>query len=183
MKNSVALFTILLLSVFCSACINNVAVLKLNDKAKEYMDEGDIKSAISRLESSVDLDGNIFESRYNLAVAYMDANMCDKALTQINEAQKLLKKDEAAVFYIKGLANSCQADNSIKEADSQGNLIVNKELLAKPEIAAKYVSYLKDSNNAFQKYTDLAPNTEQTRDIISKINDNNIEINKYSIEQ
>ena len=50
--------------------INNLAVQDLNNKAKSFMEQGDYNQAIERLKSSLDLDSSIFETHYNLAVAY-----------------------------------------------------------------------------------------------------------------
>ena len=86
MKKLTLFLAILFVSVLCSACINNIAIQELNNKAQELMQKGDIQGAISRLESSVDLDGTIFETRYNLGVAYISAQEFKKAQTQLEEA-------------------------------------------------------------------------------------------------
>ena len=61
MKKFLFIVTILVLSVFTTACINNLAVQELNNKALEYMKKGDYENAISRLKSSSDLDGTILK--------------------------------------------------------------------------------------------------------------------------
>ena len=73
MKKALLLVSILFISVISTACINNFAVQELNNKAKGFMDKGDYQAAIERLKSSIDLDGSVFETRYNLAVAYTKA--------------------------------------------------------------------------------------------------------------
>ena len=70
MKKAFLLVCILTISVITTACINNLAVQELNTKAMKFMEQGDYNAAIERLKSSVDLDDSIFESHYNLAVAY-----------------------------------------------------------------------------------------------------------------
>ena len=89
MKKALLLVSILFISVISTACINNFAVQELNNNAKTFMDKGDYKSAIERLKSSVDLDGSIFETRYNLAVAYTKAEDYANAIDAYNEAIKL----------------------------------------------------------------------------------------------
>ena len=89
MKKAFLLAGILLISVLSTACINNFAVQELNNKAKDFMDKGDYASAIERLKSSVDLDGSVFETRYNLAVAYTKAEDYVNAIKSYNDAIKL----------------------------------------------------------------------------------------------
>ena len=79
MKKILLILVVLSLSVFTTACVNNLAVQQLNNKASELMKKGDIEGAISRLEASVDLDASIFETQYNLAVAYTENEDYDKA--------------------------------------------------------------------------------------------------------
>ena len=92
----------LFMSVMCTACLNNFnnfAVQELNNKAQEYLNKGEIEKAISRLESNVDIDGSIFETRYNLAVAYIQAKEFEKALAQIKVAKEL-KPENADVYWL-----------------------------------------------------------------------------------
>ena len=73
MKRVFLILTILFASVLSTACINNLAIQELNNKAKEYMNEGDVEKAICRYKSSLDLDAGILETNYNLGVAYITA--------------------------------------------------------------------------------------------------------------
>ena len=50
------------------------------------MDKGDYVSAIERLKSSIDLDGTVFETQYNLAVAYTKAEDYSNAIKTYNDA-------------------------------------------------------------------------------------------------
>ena len=86
MKKAFLLATILFISVISTACINNFAVQELNNKAQDFMEKGDYASAIERLKSSVDLDGSIFETQYNLAVAYTKAEDYANAIKSYNDA-------------------------------------------------------------------------------------------------
>ena len=171
MKRILLFLTILTIAVFCSACINNYAIQQLNQIAKQYSDHGDMQSAIARLESSVDLDGNVFESRYNLAVAYMDVKQCDKALEQINKAQELLQTEDASIYYIQAVANSCLADNILNSTNTNDD---------EQNKAKKYVNYLKDANIAYDKYIKLASLTENTDAMVAIFNSNEEKIKEYS---
>ena len=182
MRRILLLLVILTIAVFCSACINNYAVQQLNQKAKKYSDQGDLASAASRLESSVDLDGNVFESRFNLAVTYIDMRQCEKALEQINAAMAISSKD-AAVYYVNGMANSCLADKITYDTDEKGTRIKREYEGAEAYSKAReYVQYLKDANSAFSKYLELAPVTDQTKEIAQRIEINNNEITTYTAE-
>ena len=165
------------IAVLCSACINSLAVQQLNEKAKEYSEKGKLSTAISRLESSVDLDGNIFESRYNLAVAYVEAKECEKALEQINVAEKL-KDSEPSVYYVQGLANGCLAEKVYKTKD--GEDVVYNDYNEALKSAKEYINYLKNANNAYEKYIRLTPASDQTQNVTNTIMSNEKLITDYS---
>ena len=99
MKKVLLLFTILFVSVMTTACINNLAIQELNNKAAAYMDKGDTETAICRLKSSLDLDDEIFQTHYNLAVAY---NTIGKYKESSEESKKVLelKPDFVDAIYI-----------------------------------------------------------------------------------
>ena len=73
MKKVLLIASVLFVAVVSTACINNLAVQDLNNKAKMYADKGDYTQAIERLKSSIDLDPSVFETHYNLAVVYTQA--------------------------------------------------------------------------------------------------------------
>lgn len=108
MKKVLLLFTILFVSVMTTACINNFAIKELNDKAAAYMDKGDTETAICRLKSSLDLDNEIFQTHYNLAVAY---NTIGKYKESIEESKKVieLKPDFPEAVYTLAVAKEALA--------------------------------------------------------------------------
>lgn len=89
MKRLFLIFTILLASVLTTACINNLAIQELNNKAKEYLSTGDVETAICRYKSSLDLDSGILETNYNLGVAYITAKNYNEALNILKNASKI----------------------------------------------------------------------------------------------
>ena len=56
MKKALMIASVLFIAVVSTACINNMAVQELNNKAAEYMQKGDYESAMNRLQASLDLD-------------------------------------------------------------------------------------------------------------------------------
>ena len=99
MKKALLLVSILLISVVSTACINNLAVQELNNKAKTYMEKGDYQGAIERLKSSLDLDESVFETHYNLAVAYTKAEDYAHAIESYTNALKI-NPDFADAYYL-----------------------------------------------------------------------------------
>ena len=128
MKKAFLLAAILFISVVSTACINNFAVQELNNRAKDFMDKGDYASAIERLKSSVDLDGSVFETRYNLAVAYTKAEDYANAIQAYNDAIKL-NPDFPDAYYSLAV---CE-ENLAKDIIS-GDIVVNDDdTLKKPD--------------------------------------------------
>lgn len=121
MKKTFLLASILFISVVSTACINNFAVQELNNKAKEFMDKGDYISAIERLKSSVDLDDTVFETQYNLAVAYTKAEDYVNAVKTYNTVIDI-NPDFADSYYSLAV---CE-ENLLKDIIA-GELIVNED--------------------------------------------------------
>ena len=115
MKKAFLLASILFISVISTACINNFAVQELNNKAKDFMDKGDYVSAIERLKSSVDLDGSVFETQYNLAVAYTKAEDYSNAIKTYAAAIKL-NPDFADAYYSLAVCEENLANDIISGA-------------------------------------------------------------------
>lgn len=115
MKKAFLLASILFISVISTACINNFAVQELNNKAKDFMDKGDYVSAIERLKSSVDLDGSVFETQYNLAVAYTKAEDYSNAIKTYAAAIKL-NPDFADAYYSLAVCEENLAKDIISSA-------------------------------------------------------------------
>lgn len=183
MKKIIVFLIVLIVGVICSACINTYAVNQLNKFAAKYSEDGNTEAAIARLESSIDLDGGIYETRYNLAVLYLDADKCDKALEQVDVAQGLIEKEEPALYYIRGAANACIAKNVLEKKN-------NPELDKLPNAAGQveqdninksYVEYLQKSVDAFEKYVQTASVNDRNPEIINRINGYRAEIQEYSV--
>lgn len=156
MKKAFLLATILFISVISTACINNFAVQELNNKAQDFMEKGDYASAIERLKSSVDLDGSIFETQYNLAVAYTKAEDYANAIKTYNDAIKL-NPDFPDSYYSLAVCEENLAKDIIA-----GNVKVNDDdSIEKVEISEDdtIVKDVKLSENASKMVTTLLNNS------------------------
>ena len=177
MKKVLMIFMALFMSVMCTACLNNFnsfAIQELNNKAKEYLNKGDMEKAISRLESNVDLDGNIFETRYNLAVAYTQAKEYEKALAQLKVAKEL-NPENADVYYLTGVAAEGKA-NEIIEADEDDNDEKKKlSLEDKTEIAKNFALAIE----SYDTYITKNPETKEKTAIEEKMMELMNEVIKY----
>lgn len=179
MRKLTLFLAILFVSVLCSACINNVAVQELNNKAQEYMQKGDFQGAISRLESSVDLDGTIFETRYNLGVAYISAEEYKKAQEQLKEAIKI-KPDFADSYYSLAVAQESDAlsvledDNDDEDSNVEVPVVSDDELSDLKNItkqdAIHLVNLTNEAVNSYEKYLQLKPDTQDRADVEAQIN-------------
>ena len=178
MRKLTLFLAILFVSVLCSACINNIAIQELNNKAQEFMQKGDFQSAISRLESSVDLDGTVFETRYNLGVAYISAQEFKKAQEQLNEAIKI-KPDFADSYYSLAVAQESDA-LKILEDDQDDETSVEVEVVEdddefsnlkniSEEEAKQLVDMLSNAVNSYKKYLELKPDTNDKSDVEAQI--------------
>ena len=185
MKKALMIASVLFIAVVSTACINNMAVQELNNKAAEYMQKGDYESAINRLQASLDLDSTMYETYYNLGVAAINANKYEKAIEALEGGIKI-KPDYADFYYSLGLAQTSLADeileNSEKElSEGEKNAeIVNTE--PKKELSdedkAKVADLKKQAAENLTKYLEMNPNGEDKQTVEELIK----EINSYSEE-
>ena len=179
MKKAFLLASILFISVISTACINNFAVQELNNKAKDFMDKGDYTAAIERLKSSVDLDGSVFETQYNLAVAYTKAEDYTNAIKTYGEAIKLNPNFADAYYSLAVCEENLAKDiisgavkvndnNSIEkvqavESDSSENKVVLSDNAKK-----MVTSLLNDSISDYGLYQDKGGNETEDKAYIEE---------------
>jgi len=181
MKKALFLVMILALSVFTTACINNLAVQELNNKAASYMKKGDYQNAISRLQSSVDLDPSIFETQYNLAVAYTENEDYELAIETYKTAIKL-KPDFKDTYYSMAVAyenyakdlfagNTKEQKEKMSDSDDEDKMSFDSEGKFKPsEDDLKEVKeYYNEAVEAYEKYIELATEADDVADVRSHI--------------
>ena len=194
MKKVVLLITILFVSVISTACINNLAVQELNNKAKEYMANGETEKAICRLRSSIDLDTSIFETHYNLGVALIDNKEYEEAQTSLQNAIKL-KPDFANSYYSLAVAYEGQADKLVnKESDDVDSVKVddssNENITKVPDEKSltevektKIVELYNFAIDSYNKYLIKQPDAADKDKVTAQIEYLNNQIKKYNSER
>lgn len=181
MKKAFLLVVILFVSVISTACINNFAVQELNNKAKDYLDKGDFDNAISRLKSSIDLDSTIFETHYNLGIAYTQAEKFPEAVETFKNAIKL-NPSFADTYYSLGVAQENYAkgiidgsigangekvpdDASVKTADDRTAKSKELNTAQKSQVAKLF----KESMDSYNKYLEKGKEIEDKPEVQEKV--------------
>ncbi len=179
MKKVLLIASILFVAIASTACINNLAVQDLNNKAKVYMEKGDYNSAIERLKSSIDLDSSIFETHYNLAIAYTKAEDYINATEEYKKALNL-KPETADVYYSLAVAQNNLAidmqDGKIRmNIDDTLYTPTSEELNSEEELklTEKEEQYIEELFNStvknYEKYLELNPKAEDKEFVQNQI--------------
>lgn len=182
MQKTLLIMAIVFVSLVCTACVNKFAVSELNNNAKNLLAEGKVDAAISRLESSIYLDDSVFETHYNLAVAYMQANKYDEALNSLAKVNEL-NPDFADAYHSIAVINEEEAYKIISgeedddKSDSE-NAIQPKDLSSSDK--AKICDYFSNAIENYNKYLAKKENADDKDKVNAKIDDLNTELRKYS---
>lgn len=181
MKKALMIASVLIVAVISTACINNMAVQELNNKAAEYMQKGDYESAMNRLQASLDLDSTMYETYYNLGVAAINAQKYDKAIEALENGIKI-KSDFADFYYSLGIAQNSMADEILDKnetSDDENNVDVKKSEKVSKEISAddksKVEELKKQALDNLKKYYSMNSNAQDKEDVEKLI----AEINSY----
>lgn len=178
MKKAIFVITILFVAVISTACINNMAIQELNVAAKSYMDKGDYASAIERLESSLELDSNVYETHYNLGIAYINAKQYEKAINELIKALSINSK-YANTYYTLAVAQENFADSMVQEpeevkttaddmtSDTKIDIYKNLSTQTKEQMIELYLSSISN----YQKYIDMINSVKKTEEISSHLAD------------
>lgn len=116
MKKVMTLIVSVFLLMNTTGCCTKLNTQTLNNKAKELMELDNVDGAICRLESINDLDPNIAENYFNLAIAYHKKGKIELAVQKLNKAISL-KKDFADAYYTLGIYLQEIADKYITKED------------------------------------------------------------------
>lgn len=170
MKKALLIASVLFIAVISTACINNIAIQELNNKAAEYMQKGDYESAMNRLQASLDLDSTMYETYYNLGIAATNAKKYDKAIDAFENGIKL-KPEHSNFYYSLGVAQSAYADELVettvydKDKEDTVERKVTEEDRAKAD--ALKISALEN----LKKYLDMEPNADDKSTVEELIKD------------
>lgn len=176
MKKALMIASVLLIAVISTACINNIAVQELNNKAAEYMQKGDYESAMNRLQASLDLDATMYETHYNLGVAAINAKKYDKAIEALENGIKI-KPDFADFYYSLGIAQSNFADDLLEPNEEQDENNPQEQQTT-AENKAKAIELKKQALENLEKYLTMAPKSENEATIKELIAEINTFVNK-----
>lgn len=180
MKKTLLIVSILFVAVVSTACINNFAVRDLNNKAAVFMQKGDYPQAIERLKSSLDLDPSVFETHYNLAVAYTNNEDYINAISEFEKALEI-KPDVADVYYSlataqnnlsvdmdKGIIRVNPADDSLYKVKEDE--VAPDEKYTKSEKETEIYSQMRASAiENYKKYLELKPDTDDKEEVEKQI--------------
>ena len=186
MKKALMIVSVLLVAVISTACINNMAVQELNNKAAEYMQKGDYESAMNRLQASLDLDSTMYETYYNLGVAAINAQKFDKAIDALEGGIKI-KPDFADFYYSLGIAQSEKANEIIDKAEenlnedaataenvNERNVVMEAEKRTEASEARKEAVELKKAAvDNLTKYLEMKPDATDKETIEALIEESN----------
>lgn len=174
MKKALLLVSVLAISVVTTACINNLAVQELNNKATGFMEQGNYSEAIERLKSSIDLDESVFESHYNLAVAYTKSEDYANALKSYHRAVEL-KPEFADTYYSLAVAEEnivSDINSNLLTLDEGGNLVKvsgdasSSKVDLLPLNVENYINeLLTDAVKNYNEYLAKAPDASDKDDI------------------
>lgn len=173
MKKALLIASVLFIAVVSTACINNIAVQELNNKAAEYMQKGDYESAMNRLQASIDLDSTMYETYYNLGIAATNAKNFDTAIEAFENGMKI-KTDYPNFYYSLAVAQSEYADSLTEDKVEEGSTEAKP---ATEEDKLKAVELKKSAVENLNKYLELNPQAEDKDTVETLIKDCNDFIN------
>ena len=162
MKKALLIASVLFVAVISTACINNIAVQELNNKAAEYMEKGDYEAAVNRLQASIDLDSSLYETYYNLGIAATNAKKYEVAIDAFENGIKL-NSDYTNFFYSLAVAQSEYAE-ALLDSDDDKKKISEEDKFKAQNLKNSAVENAK-------KYLDLTPNAEDKEDVEELIED------------
>jgi len=170
MKKALLIASVLFIAVISTACINNIAVQELNNKANEYMQKGDYESAMNRLQASIDLDATMYETYYNLGIAATNAKKYDTAIDAFENGIKL-KPNHADFYYSLGVAQATYADELVETTvfDKDKNEKVDRKVSDEDKTKAEGLKIAALEN--LKKYLEMEPNAEDKDTVEDLIKD------------
>ena len=161
MKKALMIASVLLVAVISTACINNIAIQELNNKAAEYMEKGQYELAMERLQASLELDNTMYETYYNLGIAAMNAKKYEQSIEAFNKVIEL-KPDSVNAYYSLGIAQSDYADEIFEHGSnvSENQEDSDKNVEVSTEDKQKALNLKKDAIDNMKKYITKFPSAD-----------------------
>ena len=157
------------------------------------MDKGDYVSAIERLKSSIDLDGTVFETQYNLAVAYTKAEDYSNAIKTYNDAIKLnpnfpdayyslaVCEENLAKDIIAGEVKVNDDDSVTKAEDSDEEDISDKKELSEND-KKMLTTLLNNAISDYMIYQDKNPTSDDKAYVENKVKELQMLLAEYTVK-
>lgn len=187
MQKTLLIMGILVVTLFSTACVNKFAVQELNNNAKTLAAEGRLDDAIARLESSIDLDENVYETHYNLAVVYIQSKKYDDAIKSL-EKVIALNSDFADAYYSMAVAYEDKAIDIIdgnNDEDKDADVQEVEQPVAKKDLTdadkSQICDYITTSIDNYNKYLSKNSNAVDKDKVNEKIEDLNKDLVTYSV--
>ena len=177
MKKVLLLFTILFVSVMTTACINNLAVQELNNKAVKYMDNGDSETAICRLKSSLDLDDEIYQTHYNLAIAYNNVENYEEAVNELNKVLEL-KPDFYDALYTMAVAKEALAYKILENNSENFDDVVEYSF----EQMSEFNNKASEVIDIYNQYLVKKINADESDQVNARIQELNSQIKEFTMK-
>lgn len=180
-KGSILIFALSLMCIGCS----NLDIEKLNNKAAELMQQGDIDGAIGRLESIQDLNPNFPPTNYNLGLAYKEKKDYDKSIHYLIRAVEL-KPDlyqahlSLAVIYEELSDNLIQEEVKKIEKNAPDSVDTLEDIAFTQEQQEKLSQYYIKAKIALEDYLKYAPAPNDKELLKQKIIEFDKKITTYS---
>ena len=175
MKKALMIASVLLVAVISTACINNIAIQELNNKAAEYMEKGQYELAMERLQASLELDNTMYETYYNLGIAAMNAKKYEQSIDAFKKVLEL-KPDSVNAYYSLGIAQSDYADEIFEHGSNLGEDVEDSEksVEVSSEDKQKALTLKKEAIENMKKYIAKFPSADDmdaVNDLIKEMED------------
>lgn len=161
MKKALLIASVLFIAVISTACINNIAVQELNNKAAEYMQKGDYESAMNRLQASIDLDATMYETYYNLGIAATNAKKYETAIEAFENGLKI-KPDYPNFYYSLAVAQVSFADELLEGISTEKSALEDNSE-EKVDYSSKISELKLAAISNIEKYFELNPQAEDKK--------------------
>lgn len=188
MQKTLLIIGILVVTLFSTACVNKFAVQELNNNAKNLAAQGRLDDAIARLESSIDLDENVYETHYNLAVVYIQSKKYDEAIKSLEKAIGL-NPDFADAYYSMAVAYEDKAidiidgnNESDNEAENQDSAQTDAKKVLTDAEKTQICNYITTSIDNYNKYLSKNPKATDKDKVNEKIESLNKDLVTYSVD-